>query len=95
MESIFLVDFIMCFFKEFLGPDISTQGDKPYSTFAEISSNYVNGCFLMDLVPLIPLQALSLKRKRERLFYAVKFLRFFGGLQYYSGSAIVQSVKTR
>ena len=37
LESIFTVDFVLCFFKEFLGPDISSTGDKPYSTVAEIT----------------------------------------------------------
>tara|TARA_B110000285_G_C14800239_1_gene457073 strand:- start:355 stop:543 length:189 start_codon:yes stop_codon:yes gene_type:complete len=55
LESIFLVDFIMCFFKEFLGPDISTSGDKPYSTVIEIFIDYWNGAFIYDFIPLIPL----------------------------------------
>ena len=55
MEIVFLIDFILSFFKEFLGPDISTQGDKPYSTVAEITEHYIHGEFLMDLIPLIPL----------------------------------------
>ena len=55
LESIFTVDFVLCFFKEFLGPDISSTGDKPYSTVAEITQNYLEGAFFYDFVPLVPL----------------------------------------
>ena len=54
-EAIFAVDFILCFFKEFMGPDISSQGDKPYSKVAEIFDDYWNGGFIYDFIPLIPL----------------------------------------
>ena len=58
MELIFLFDFVLTFFKEFLGPDINSEGDKPYSTIAEISENYIKGELVTDLIPLIPLHLL-------------------------------------
>lgn len=48
---------------------------EPVTEFKLIVSNYYKTDFLSDFVPLIPLQLLSLKRNRQRLFYLIKIIR--------------------
>ena len=79
-ESLFLVEMLLNFFKEFT-PENTT---KPVSDFSRICEHYLGGNFVFDLVTIIPLQEIQLHRKRERLFYLVKFVRLFRGLSHYS-----------
>ena len=91
IESIFFLDMILMFFKEFT-PSNTT---KRTSDFASIVNHYLFNGFIRDAIPLIPLQLLEYKRSRERLFYLIKSVRVFQGLKHYSKSDIMRYVKNK
>jgi len=82
---------ILMFFKEFTPEDTT----KPVTSFQEITEHYVQNQLLIDVIPIIPLQLLTLHRQRERLFYLLKFQRLFRGMKVYSRSAVMRSFKER
>jgi len=72
-EIIFAVDLIANFFK--VNHNVHKEHDEKKFTFNETYSNYLNGEFKWDIIPLIPLQLLDLYRNRQRIFYVIKMIR--------------------
>lgn len=91
IECCFLFDMILMFFKEFTPEDTT----KPVTSFQEITEHYVQNQLIIDIIPIIPLQLLTLHRQRERLFYLLKFQRLFRGMKVYSRSSVMKFFKNR
>lgn len=71
-------------------PDGSTR---PVRDLEKISLNYLKTEFPTDFVAIIPFQLLSLKRRRENLFFLVKIIRLLKGLRLFQVSAIMKQIK--
>ena len=54
---------------------------------------YLKGNFMMDMIPLIPLQWISLPKNRDRLFYLIKTMRIVQGFILFDVRGIVRAVK--
>ena len=56
-----------------------------------IAITYIKGKFLIELVPLLPLQFLNLNGE-EKKFYLIKIIRIFYGINNLDPSAIAERV---
>ena len=72
-EIIFAIDLVANFFKN--RHNIHQEHEQTKVTCKESYQNYLQGEFLWDFVPLVPLQLLTLKRDRQRIFYFIKMVR--------------------
>ena len=61
--------------------------------FEEIVAYYINTTFYMDLLPLVPLQALRIGNNVQNIFFAIKLVRIRKGIMSVSIVEIVKSVK--
>jgi hypothetical protein len=57
-ESVFLFDFLLTFFVDFIPKD--SPNDLPVKSIKKIFFNYLQGDMLFELLPLIPLPLLKL-----------------------------------
>ena len=78
IEIVFLIYFLMQFFKEFK-PVGTGDGGKTVRIWSKIIINYIQGEFIWDFIPLLPFQFLRLFRKRDRLLFLIKCLRLRRG----------------
>ena len=76
MEIFFLFNIIFTFFVE-----LNVEGlTLPVRDLYTIAVTYIKGHFLFELLPLIPLQFVSLGGQ-EKLFYLIKIMRIARGLE--------------
>jgi len=54
---------------------------------------YIKGDFLIDLICIVPLQALTMKNNREKLFVVIKWLRLGKGLKFFNVPKIMKYIK--
>lgn len=60
----------------------------------KIGIRYLKGQFLYDFIPLIPLQALSLRGQKERLFFVIKIIRLLNGFKIFQVAKIMKVIKS-
>lgn len=65
----------------------------PIRNLSTIAITFLKGSFIFELLPLIPLQFLELNGE-EQIFYIVKIMRIFIGLDYADPSAITQKLQS-
>lgn len=53
-----------------------------------IAKNYLSGNFVFDVIPCIPLQYVNIGG-REKMFYLIKIMRLYKGIQFMDVSAMV------
>ena len=88
-ELIFAVQIFLSFFLSY--KDDETQ--KRVVTLKLTASKYLHDQFLMDLIPLVPLQFISLYNKRECLFYIIKANRLLTGFQLFEVHRLMDTIK--
>lgn len=88
-ETMFLIDCILTFFVEYQPED----SKYPVRDMSKIAINYLQGAFKFDVIPLIPLQYLTLKNKREYLFFTIKWIRLIKGFKLINISKIKKFAK--
>ena len=54
---------------------------------------YISTMFIYDLIPLIPMQFLKMKKDRQYLFYIVKMMRLKKGFDLYNVTAMMEKIK--
>jgi hypothetical protein len=69
------------------------EGKHPVRDIPMIASNYIQGEFALDIIPLIPLQLIKLNQDREQLFYIIKLLRLNKCLSLFDINRIMKQVK--
>lgn len=89
-EITFAIDMIINFFTE-IAP--LTEKAKPERRLDIIAKNYLKSQFLIDLVPLIPIQIFSYRSKELRLLYLPKIIRLRRGFKLFNTNSIMQFVK--
>ena len=94
IEGIFLIYIILQFFKSY-SPEGGGDLVKPVRYWTDIIFHYLRNDFLMDFIPIIPFQFLTLKRNRERLFFLLKVLRIFKGTKMLSQRKLMRVIKER
>lgn len=94
-EGIFLVDMFLIFLTEYVPKDIDGTGKeaKPVRELGKIAKNYVYGDFLFDIIPLVPLQLISIKARLNNLFYLIKVIRFVKGKELFNIMELMKNVK--
>jgi hypothetical protein len=55
--------------------------------------NYLKTGFAMDFIPIIPFYGVSLKRKRQDLFYIIKMIRLIKGFTIFDVPRMMEKVK--
>ena len=78
-ETLFLLDFITKFFLSFQDP--KNQSNTVYD-LEQIVTNYLNGDFLKELIPLFPFYLFKWKRNRQNYFYIIKLIRVERGITF-------------
>lgn len=91
VEGLFFINMVANCFKEYQ-PDHALQ---PVTECKLIASHYYSTDLLWDLIPLVPLQLLELKRSRHRLFYLIKIVRIKSFWKYYYDANIQQYFKKK
>lgn len=92
-ECSFLVFMLLQFFKAYV-PEHSGKGLE-VRDFSLIARRYLATDFKMDLFALLPLQHLDLARRRQRLFYLLKLVRFKKGFSMLNIPLTMKLVKKR
>ena len=87
-ESYFLLTIVFTFFVEYevVGQLV------PVRDLKKIAENYMKGHFLLDLIPVIPLQLLEVSEQARAIFYIIKFIRIFIGIEFLSPGAIAEYI---
>ena len=79
-EAFFVVQFLLQFIREY-----KEDGFPPERDIAKIAIHYMTkGSFAVDLVCLLPLGILKMKRNREFLFFIIKMLRLVKGFELFN-----------
>jgi len=76
-ESIFLFDFLLTFFVDFVPEDSPNQTG--IRSFEKIFWHYLHGDMLFDLLPLIPFPMIPLPQQSK--FYVLKSIRIVKGMR--------------
>ena len=79
IESIFLIDCLMTFIKNYKNPN-DPQGE-PIRKLSDIFINYTKGDLMYDLIALMPFNLIRMKRDRQYLLYCLKTIRLKRGFQ--------------
>lgn len=87
MEIFFVVSLLFNFLVE-LKIDGQVQ---PVRDLQRIAMNYIRGYFIFDLIPCLPLQLLDLGGD-EKLFYIVKVMRIYIGIEFIDISAMLSYI---
>lgn len=87
MESFFALSLLFNFFVE-LKIDGQVQAIRDFDI---IAIKYIQGYFVFDLIPCIPFQFIDLDGE-EKLFYLLKIMRLYVGIQAFDISAIISFV---
>ena len=88
-ESLFLVHMLSTFLLEY-----KVQGEKiPIRDPFKIWNNYLNTTFPLDLLCLLPLQFITMKRNRQLLFFMIKMLRINKGFSLFDVHDMMVFVK--
>jgi aromatic ring-opening dioxygenase LigB subunit len=70
------------------------QGEKiPINDPFKIGNNYLYSSFPLDLISLIPLQFIKLKRSRQLLFFMLKMVRLIKGFKLFNVPLMMVKVK--
>lgn len=89
IECTFGLHMILQFFIEY-----KPLGEKfPIRNLTLISNNYLRGRFPLDLITILPLQFLELKRNRQHIFYLIKMLRIIRGFHLFDITNIMVFIK--
>jgi hypothetical protein len=89
IEASFFVHMIFQFFVEY-----KPLGEKyPIRDISLICNNYCKGRLPLDVITLLPLQYLELKRRRQHIFYAIKMLRIIRGFHLFDINNMMTSIK--
>lgn len=86
-EGFFLFDIVLTFFVEI------KVGDKIEREINQITLHYFKNEFIMDFLPLLPLELLTLGEFREKHFFLLKVLRIRKGYHLMSIKGIIGEVK--
>jgi hypothetical protein len=90
-EFLFLIHMLLQFLVEF-----TPEGSKvPVTDLSKISMNYINGVFVWDLIPILPLYVVELDRNRQYLFNIFKMIRIQRGFDLFDVRRINTFVKGR
>ena len=81
MEIIFFTDMLLQLFREYT-PVGQGELSKPVKRWSQIILHYLKTDFIWDFIPLIPLQLLTMQRRRENLFFLIKLLRIRKGMKF-------------
>ena len=86
---------LLTFLTEYVPKDIDGTGKeaKPVRELGKIAKNYVYGDFLSDIIPLVPLQLISIKARLNNLFYLIKVIRFVKGKELFNIMELMKNVK--
>lgn len=76
IEATFLAHFVSQFFLEY-----EDESQKKVRDMSKIAVNYVKTNFILDFLPLLPLNLIPMYRKREYLFYILKMTRIYKGFE--------------
>ena len=86
-ESLFFIDMITNFFKEYQ----PTDAIQPVRSFEKISRNYMNGQFIYDIIPLIP-YSYMFEFRNSRLLYFLKSIRIFKSVEMMSDKVFIKEL---
>lgn len=89
IEVFFLIHLLLQFFIEFR----PSAEKAPVRDIPKISVHYLQNGFAMDFIPIIPFYAVSLKRKRQDLFYIIKMIRLIKGFNIFDVQNMMTKVK--
>jgi hypothetical protein len=89
-EFIYLIDFLIHFLLDYKP---NTQKAETVRDNIKIIKRYVKGEMLKDLLPLIPLQFIHLKREQESFFLLIKFVRIEKIIDKFQVEIILSEVK--
>ena len=92
-EVVFLVDLLLHFNLDF--PSSHKTASYAIREYVAIADNYIHGDLLEDLIPLIPLQLMSLERNRHHLFFAIKIMRIFKAFEYMNVSRLMHYLQQK
>lgn len=90
-EGVFLISLIMNFFVEY-----NEDGQQfPIRDIQKIAINYIRNQFIMDFIPIIPLQEIRSPSigSYRRLFFLIKIMRLYKGFKIFNIPAIMKKVK--
>lgn len=86
-ESIFFVDMVTNFFKEYHIND----NQLPIRSFEKISLHYLQGQFIFDAIPLIP-YSYMFEFRNSRLLYFLKSIRIFKSIEMLSDKVFIKEL---
>lgn len=91
IESFFLIHFLLQFILEY-----QIEGYPPVRDISKIAKNYIyQGSFTIDLICLLPLTVVQLRRNRQLLFFIVKLIRLMKGFSLLDVQKLMNSIKKR
>ena len=88
-EGTFLLHAVLQFFTEYYDEIKNIK----YRKLIPIMQRYIKEDLIYDAIPLLPFQFMTLERKREQLFYLIKFVRLFKGMKLFNITKIMLWVK--
>ena len=91
-EAIFVCDLCINFLLSYTPEHSSNKKDTERDIF-KIWMHYLHGSFYLDIIPLIPFQALTMKRGRNTLFYLIKMIRLYNGFEIFDVPKLLDKVK--
>lgn len=92
-EIVFLIDMISQFFTSFTSSN--KTGKFSIREFSLILDHYIKGSFVKDLIPLLPLQYLSIPDNKQDLFLLIKIFRLTKGLEMMNVTRFMVSLKKK
>ena len=88
-EFIFLISLISNFLVEYQDEGMS----RPVRDISKICWRYLKGQFLFDFIPLVPLQLITMKDGKERLFILIKIIRLVNGFKVFQVRNLMEVIK--
>ena len=86
---------LLTFLTEYVPRDLDGTGKeaKPVRCLGKIAKNYIYGKFLVDFIPLVPLQLIPIRARLNNLFYLIKIIRFVKGKELFNIMELMKNVK--
>ena len=91
-EVNFAIHMLLQFFKSYFAYGQDSM-QKEVKSISQIGMNYLQTFFIIDLIPLIPLQYLDLPNNREKICYMVKIIRLEKGFRLLDVSRFLRVIK--
>lgn len=88
-ETFFAMNILINFVLTYTDEKHQRKVTKPY----KIYKNYLEGNFILDFIPFIPLNLIQLKNDRHTLFYLIKIIRLYNCFKLFNVGVMIQTIR--